>query len=207
MRSSRLALATLLLLLAVPALSVLAQEGDDESESPAAEPPHASEYTLKVQDAIRRAKNRDYDAAREVLSEAFQIEPSNPFAFYIAGEIDRIQDNLPQALERFRSCVQFAGQTNDDRQRARCLQGMAETLERTEGELEAAREAWQTFVEFADAHRQVASPEIGRERINAIDAQRQQAEEYVAVRERIAERERVNRDSASMMGMQRRGMN
>ncbi len=210
MRSSRVVLATLLLLIGIPAITVLAQETEDgdAEETADSEPPRASEYQLKVQDAIRRAKNRDYDSAREALSEAFEMEPSNPAAFYIAGEIDRIQANLPQALERFRSCVQFAGQTNEDRYRARCLQAMAETLERTEGELEAALEAWRTYVEFADAHRSVSNPEIGRERINAINAQMQQAAEYVEVRERIEERERFNRENADMgmssMGMRRR---
>jgi predicted Zn-dependent protease len=213
MRSPRVALVTLSLLLAIPTLSVLAQENegtDGEGEAAESEPPRATEYQVKVQDAIRRAKNRDYDAARAELAEAFQMEPSNPVAFYIAGEIDRIENQLPQALERFRTCVQFAGQADRDRYRARCLQAMAETLEGSEGELEAAREAWQTYVEFADAHRSVSNPEIGRERINAIDAQLQQAEEYVEVRQRIEERERFNRENANMgmgMGMRRGGMN
>ena len=214
MRTNRVALILVLVSLAIPAISVLAQEAAPaEGEAETTERPHASEYIAKVQDAIRRAKNRDYEAAFETLRDAFRMEPSNPIAFYYAGEIDRLQTNLPQAMERFRTCVQFAGQSEEHRYHARCLQAMAETLERTEGELEAAREAWQTYVEFADGHRNVSNPEIGRERINAIDAQMQQAGAYVEVRERIAERERVNAEArasmsnmSSMSNMQRRGM-
>jgi tetratricopeptide (TPR) repeat protein len=207
MRSTRVLLASLLsvsaVLIAIPAFDVLAQEGAAPAAGAAApERPQATEYVVKVQDAIRRAKNRDYEAAFEVLREAFRMEPSHPMAFYYAGEIDRLQDNLPQAMERFRTCVEFAARANEPRYRARCLQAMAETLERTEGQLEAAREAWQTYVEFADANRTVANPEIGRERINAIDAQRQQAAEYVSVRERIAAREAENaRAHANMTSM------
>jgi hypothetical protein len=113
-------------------------------------------------------------------------------AFYYAGEIDRVQNNLPQALERFRTCAEFAERGSDDTHHARCLQGIAETLERTEGQLEAAREAWSNYVTFADAHRTVSNPEVGRARLQAIDAQMQQAGAYVEVRQRIAEREAEN---------------
>jgi tetratricopeptide (TPR) repeat protein len=210
MRSTRVLVVSLLsissMLVAVPAIHVLAQEGAAPQQTPAgaatSERPQATEYVVKVRDAILRAKNRDYEAAFEVLREAFRMEPSNPMAFYYAGEIDRLQNNLPQAMERFRTCVQFAGRSDAPRYHARCLQAMAETLERTEGQIEAAREAWQTYVEFADAHRNVSNPEIGRERINAIDAQMQQAGEYVAVRERIQAREEENaRPRANMTSM------
>lgn len=154
--------------------------------------PQASEYLVLIQNAIRRAKNRDFDAAMEQLRDAFRLEPSNAIAFYYAAEIDRLQHNLPQALERFRTCQGFAEQTSDDAYQARCMQGMAETLERTEGQLEQARLAWAAYVEFADAHRQVSNPEVGRARLNAIDAQMEQDGAYAAVRERIAAREQEN---------------
>ena len=71
------------------------------------------------------------------------------------------------------------------------LQGVAETLERMEGRLSQARQAWAAYVEFAEAHREVASPELGRARMQAIDRIEQQAQADAEVRQRIAERERA----------------
>ncbi len=177
---------------AAPAASGAAETDGQDADEREGERPRASEYIVLVQDAIRRAKNRDFEAAMDKLRDAFRLEPSNAIAFYYAAEMDRAQRNLPQALERFRTCAGFAEQSSDDTYHARCMQGVAETLEQTEGQLEEARLAWAAYVEFADSHRAASNPEVGRARLTAIDVQMEQAGAYVAVRERILAREQEN---------------
>lgn len=154
--------------------------------------PRASEYLVKVQSAIRLAVGRDLDGALGALRDAFRDEPSSPIAHYYAGEVHRMRGEMEEALEKFRVCTDLARTARDPLYQGRCLRGQAETLERMEGRLEAARDAWTQFVQFADGSRQYASPETGRARMQALDAQREQATAYVEVRQRIEEREREN---------------
>jgi tetratricopeptide (TPR) repeat protein len=162
------------------------------SEAPV---PGASPYVRKVANGIRLAASRDLDGATSALREAVQDQPSSAMAYYYLGEVQRLRGDMETALSTFERCTSFAGSQNDALYQARCMRGKADTLERMNGRREDARTAWNDYVRFADAHRQVSSPETGRARMQAIDAQLEQARAYIEVRQRIAERERVNASS------------
>jgi tetratricopeptide (TPR) repeat protein len=171
-----------------------AQEASTEGESTA---PSASPYALKVQQGIRATLGQDLDGAVAALREAVQLEPTRADAYYYMAEALRLQGNLEPALEGFRTGARLAATNGDAFHQARCMHGAAGTLERMEGRLAEARQVWTELAAFADGHREVANPEIARARIEAVDAVTQLAQSYIAVRERIAERERENAASSS----------
>lgn len=174
-------------------------------EQAATEPPTTPPYMTKVQNGLRLAVARDFDGAMASLREAVQLDASKPAAHYYVGEVERMRGNLTEALEAFRTAARNAQTANDPAWQARALQAVAETLERQDGQLEAARAAWTEHARFADANRNAASPEIARARIQAIDVVNEQEQAYVAVRERIAARERENAQPQQQRRGQQRG--
>jgi hypothetical protein len=90
----------------------------------------------------------------------------------------------------FRTASRLA--SSDARWQARSMQGVAETLERIEGKRNEARTAWTEYVRFVDQNQGVGFPELGRARVQALDAMRELDETYADVRERIATRARAN---------------
>ena len=179
--------------LASPSLALAQQRA--QTQSPAAEAPPAPTtppYMTKIQNGLRLAVARDFNGALASLREALQENPSSPEAYYYIGEVQRMQGNLDEALESFRTSATTAQSANAPEWRMRALAGVAATLEQKENQIDAARTAWNEAASFADANRAVANPEIARARIQAIDTVTEQERAYVAVRERIAAREREN---------------
>jgi TolA-binding protein len=162
----------------------------DQADAP--EAPSTSPYVQKVANGIRLATSRDLDGAMSALREAIQEEPSSGMAYYYLGEVQRMREDMESALQSFDRCTSFAGAQNDALYQGRCIRAKADTLERMNGRRDDARAAWNDYVHFADGHRQVSSPEVGRARMQAIDQQLEQARAYIEVRQRIAEREREN---------------
>ncbi len=189
---TRLFVCTLVLAFAAPVAAQPRQQAAPAAGGTEHAAPHASAYLVKVQNGIRLAVGRDLDGALDALRDAFREEPTSPIAHYFAAEVHRMRGEMEEALEKFRVCADLASNGHLPDYQARCMRGQAETLERMEGRLEAARDAWSQYVRFADGNRQVASPEVGRARIQALDAQHEQAQAYVEVRQRIEEREREN---------------
>lgn len=182
------ALFTALVVLPVAAAPrALAQ--DDEQRAAERPQPVTPPYMVEVQNGLRLALARDFEGAVATLREAVQLNPSNPHAYYYIGEVQRMRQSLPEALESFRTARRMAEQANEIVWQARAMQAIAETLERQENQLTAAREAWLALASFADSHRQQVNPEIARARIQAIDVVTEQEQAYVAVRQRIEERE------------------
>lgn len=151
-----------------------------------------SAYQQAVQNGVRLMLARDFDGAITALRQGVQAEPSNPEAFYFIAEAQRMKGDLTEAVEAFRTALRMAQQANHNRFQSRALQGIADTLERIDGRMADAREAWTQYSTFADTHRDVAFPEIGRSRIEAIDAAAEQERLYVDVRQRIHDREEAN---------------
>jgi len=114
-------------------------------------------------------------------------DPARPQALFYLATANRMAGSLQEAITGFERAADNAEDL--PRWRARALQAVAETLERMDGQLEPARQAWQAYVRFADSHQAVAFPQIGRARIQAIDVVIEQERAYVEVRQRIAERE------------------
>lgn len=192
-------LAALVVLPLAGASRVLAQDDEEAAERPQ---PVTPPYMVKVQNGLRLAVARDFEGAMAALREAVQLNPSNPHAYYYTGEVHRMRQSLPEALESFRTAKRMAEQAGEVVWQARALQAIAETLERQDNQLRAAREAWLALASFADSHRQQVDPEIARARIQAIDVVTEQEQAYVAVRQRIEERERA-REEEEQQGQQR----
>jgi len=154
--------------------------------------PTTPPYDAKIAEAITAAMARDYTRALAALRQAVTEAPTRPGAYYFQAEVHRLNGRLDEAAEAFRTAARMAVQSDSPLWQARALQGIAETLERQPDALEQARRAWNDYSRFADANRSVSSPELARARIQAIDQVMEQEQAYVAVRERIAEREREN---------------
>lgn len=152
--------------------------------------PGADAYTQQVQTGIQALITGDTAGAMTAFRAAAQLDGGRPMAPYYLAAANRMTGNLDEALTGFRAAAQLAQAANEPRWRARALQGVASTLERMDGQLPAARDAWQEYVRFADSNTAVAHPQLGRARVQAITVMTEQENAYVTVRERIAERER-----------------
>lgn len=155
--------------------------------------PAASPYALKIQAGSRAVMARDFPGAADAFRQAIQLEPSKPDGYYFLGETQRLGGNLPESIEAFRTCVRMASQVGSDAFEGRCLQGIADSLERIEGRGEEARGAWNDAARFADSHQSNLTPQNARARVQALDAVAELERAYVPVRQRIAERERAAR--------------
>jgi hypothetical protein len=182
----RFALLTTLLAAASPAL---AQTGSRT-------PPYAE----KIQQGMRATMARDFGRAASLFREAIQIEASRPDGYYFLAEMQRIQANMSEALEAFRTCARMASQASSVLYEGRCLQGIADTLEQMPNRHDEARGAWNDVARFADSHQALVTPQYARARISAIDVVAEQERTYVDVRQRIAERERVAREGGGAQG-------
>jgi len=183
MRSLTWALVAISLVLAAPAA---AQEEAAAPDGEAA-PTGADAYTTQVQAGIALLVAGDSQGAMAAFRQAMSSEPARPQAIFYLATANRMAGSFQEAITGFERAADNAEDL--PRWRARALQAVAETLERMEGQLEPARQAWQAYVRFADAHQAVAFPQIGRARIQAIDVVIEQERAYVEVRRRIAERE------------------
>src|SRR5687767_5647103 len=158
------------LVLCTPAFAAAQPRRPAAAAQPAADrpAPSASPYVQKVANGVRLMVARDFDGAIASLREGVALESGNPLAHYFIGEAQRMKGELAEAIESFRTAARLAGPANEPRWQARALQGVADTLERIPDRIAEARTAWQEYVRFADSHRDVSFPELGRQRIQAI---------------------------------------
>lgn len=105
--------------------------------------------------------------ALQHLSEAVRLDPSEAAAFYYIAVARRALGHFDRAIQSFETTTRLARQQGDARMQARGLYGTAATLERT-GELDDARRAWNAYAGFADAHLDLAYPDVARERVRMI---------------------------------------
>jgi tetratricopeptide (TPR) repeat protein len=168
------------------------------------ERPHADETTQHVQHGIELLLRGDNAGAMSAFREAAGAEASRPEPQYYIGVANRMAGNFPDALAAFQQAAALAERGNAPSWRARALHGIASTLERMDGRADDARTAWQQYATFADANQRVASPQVGRARVQAIDVMNEQERVYVQVRQRIAEREEERRREAQEAAEPRR---
>ncbi len=146
------------------------------------------------QEHVRTAMNSfvvgDLDSASRHFREALALAPSQPDALCYRAEMSRAMGDATAALDGFRDCLRFARELDDRRFVGRALHGIASTLERFPERIREARDAWLEYVRFADGSGGFADGRVGRARVEAIDAWLALEEQMVAVRQRIAERER-----------------
>lgn len=132
----------------------------------------------------------DHATASRHFREALALAPSQPDALCYVAESNRATGDDTAALDGFRDCLRFAREGNDRLFTARALHGIASTLERSPERAREAREAWLEYIRFADGSGGLADGRIGRTRVEVIDAWLALEQQMVAVRARIAERER-----------------
>jgi tetratricopeptide (TPR) repeat protein len=156
------------------------------AQAPARAP---DERTRHVRAAMERLSTGNAAGALEELRALTGADAEGPEArFYVATAL-RLSGDLEAAVAGFQQAAAAARAAGEPRWEARALEGIATTFERMPGRLDAARAAWMEHVRFAEAHLDVADPQVGRARVQAIDIASEQETAYVEVRRRIAERE------------------
>jgi tetratricopeptide (TPR) repeat protein len=177
----RLSAASFAFSLVLGAGTLHAQRRDDQN---------ATQYAAAIARGHAAAMSRSYDAALTAYREAARLQSSKGEPHYYIACVLRLQGDSAGAIAAFQTAAQNAASGEDDI-RAKAL--MALSFARETGELPPARDSWNEYVRFADGHARVPTyTATARGRVEAIDKVTQLAEQYRAVRERIAAREREN---------------
>lgn len=171
----------------VLALSVIASGASAQAAAPT--------YEQRVRTATEGIAHGDRTAAMASLRTAIADAPSRPEAHCAIAEGYRAGGDFTAALDSFQTCLRWAREDDNVLYIARGLHGVASSYERLPEHLADARTAWQEYAHFADGASRVASASEGRERVQAIDVAGEQERVYVDVRARIAERERIARET------------
>lgn len=128
---------------------------------------------------------KDYNAAVDLYKQAIQLNPKHPLAPYLLGEAYLAQGNLGEAEAAFKQ----ASELNDPRNpqfKSHALFALADCFER-ERKFPEARAAWQAYAEQAPRVPDGgAFPQSAAARLKAIDDWMKLEQDYVKVRERIA---------------------
>jgi hypothetical protein len=148
-------------------------------------------YESRVRQAAVQVATGDRAAGLALLRTAVADSPSRPDAICYLAEAYRVSGDFVAALDNFEACLRVARTAGNAAFTARAMHGVASTFERMPEHLADARAAWLEYARFADGATSVASAQIGRERVTAVDVVTEQERVYVEVRQRIAERERV----------------
>lgn len=172
----------LILALACVAPAALAQTPPTRGPSPFAQ------SLRRGADAFAR---HEYDAAMTALREAVQRDPRSPVPWLHMAAVARARNDAATALGNYREALRLAIEAHADADQARALAGVAE-LDEAQGLWREAIGAWGAVAEFTDAHASVGNAAVPRARIEAIRRREALDREYAAVRDRIAERLRVN---------------
>jgi tetratricopeptide (TPR) repeat protein len=162
---------------------------------PATTPARSGHEMTPFQAALFRGseayRQQQYDPAAVAFREAATLNARSAVPQLFLGYVARAKGESANALGRFREAARIAQAEGDDPNRGRALQAIASLYE-GQGNWAEARTAWTEYATFGDAHPTVTYPAVGRTRIEVI-GQRDTVEREVApVRERIAERLRVN---------------
>lgn len=135
--------------------------------------------------------DRQFDAAAAAFRDAATRDPRSPLPQLFLGAVAQAQGNAANALGAYREAARIAQAEGDDASRGRALAGIASVHEGQQ-RWDDARNTWQEYTTFADAHAQATFPAVGRARTDAIARRASLETEYAPVRERIAERLRIN---------------
>lgn len=174
------------------------------AQSPGSAPPAAvtpptrgpSPFELSLHRGAEAFARRDFDAAMAAFRDAVQRDPRSPVPWLRMAAVSRARNEAATALGNYREALRLAIEASADADRARALIGIAE-LDETQGLWREAIGAWGVVAEFADAHASVTSAAVPRSRIEAIRRRESLDRDYAPVRERIAERLRVNAAGAA----------
>lgn len=136
-------------------------------------------------------RRREWDAAATAFREATGLNAQSPLPALYQGYVARARGDLASAQGNFREAQRIALAVGDDGVRGRVLAALAEFQE-SGNHWDEARGAWQEYTTFSDSHASVTYPAVGRARVEAIGRRATLAQQYEPVRQRIAERQRIN---------------
>jgi len=162
-----------------------AQSSTNASSGSTATPPRPLTFLGKLYRGHRQYVDNDHQSALTSYEEAKDMEPANAEGYYFIAcaqaKIGRIDD----ALVTLKTVATLAGGKNDSLQ-AKAL-FVSALLEERRGKLDRAREAWKSYLRFAESKRGLKTfPATARGRLQSIEARQQREKEYAVVKERIA---------------------
>jgi tetratricopeptide (TPR) repeat protein len=180
--------------------AALAQNAPPRATAPAPAPSTPARGPSPFDASLHRGAEafarRDFDAAMTAFRDAVQRDPRSPTPWLRMAAVARARNDAATAMGNYREALRLAIEASADADRARALIGIAD-LDEAQGLWREAIGAWGVVAEFADAHARVTSPAVPRARIEAIRQRDSLDREYAPVRERIAERLRVNAAGAA----------
>ncbi|MFO0653004.1 MAG: tetratricopeptide repeat protein [Polyangiales bacterium] len=140
--------------------------------------------------------DHNLNAAATAFREAATANARSPLPQLYLGFVAQARGDAATALGAYREAARIAQAEGDDRNRARALAAIANVNE-SQNHWDDARNTWTEYATFADAHAQVAFPAVARARSETIGRRGTLETEYAPVRERIAERQRINASGAN----------
>lgn len=156
-----------------------AEEGEEEASETVA-------YRNHILEGHRLFTNNEHEAALQSYQSALEVQPDDAMAVYLIACAQRATGDLDAALASFQRSASLAG--SDAALEARALMNVA-FVQEARRDLPAAREAWQAYITFAEAHQTIPTyVPNARERLDAITAVEELEAAYAPVRQRIEER-------------------
>ncbi len=143
---------------------------------------HISHFMETVAQANAKATSRDFAGATELYRKAIQLQPANPLGHYLLGEVQLVQNNLPEA-EASMNQADNVGDKNPA-VKTKVLFVLADIKERQK-KWDDAKAAWTRYNEYAGNHDAGAMPASAAARIQSIDDMLKQDKTYEIVRQRI----------------------
>jgi tetratricopeptide (TPR) repeat protein len=188
MASRRSALATLPVVLLVPALAlapVLAWGGGAKKKTDASASAPSREYSTTCAQGNSRYVARDFDGAIALYRKAIERAPHQALGYYLLGEAQLAAGNLPEAEASWTRAATEAGE-KDPALEARILFVTADLKERQK-KWEDAKAAWQVYLDWANRFPDVGVfPASAQSREAVLDTVIKQDKTSEIVRQRIA---------------------
>lgn len=163
------------------------RSGTSAGERPAASP--LSTHARLLTEALRQAVDGSLREALQTLADADAALSGSRRVHYLSGEIFHRLEEYESSENAFARCISVSeGETVSSRDGlyARCLIGHARTLEAQPDKWDAAKTAWERYLQFAEAEPLISFPGLARARIEALEQAQTLAAQGQEIRDRIA---------------------
>ncbi|WP_437598714.1 hypothetical protein [Sorangium sp. So ce590] len=194
MQDRSLAVIASLALAVVVSVAPVAAQQSPEAAPAASSPPRKdpsgrsgiSPYTEQILKGQASFVARDIPGAIAGFQEAIKLDPSKMLGFYRLGEAMLESGNAAEAEAAWTTAL---GKKGPDELQAKVLFCLADLRERQKS-WQAAREAWGAYGAFLTSNPKAGGyPATATERQKQIDRRVKDEKDYVAVKERIVQRE------------------
>lgn len=137
---------------------------------------------------------RDFTGAIAAFQEAITEDPKNALGHLYLGSAQLLKGDLGEADASYQSALRNVGP--DDALRAKISFALADLRER-QRKWEDAKGGWDTYQKDADRPKAKGYPDTGKERRTAIEKWQDTEKKAAPVKERIAAREKEQKDAAA----------